>query len=239
MTTTVFSDDFAGTSLDTTKWVASFPWGNGTDAASDEYQYYLPANVTVANGICSLTAQYVPAGFAETYYVAGVKTTTTFDYSSGIICSTGIDFLYGDITITAKVPAGDGLWPALWLPASFYGHPPEIDILEVRGSEPAIASQTYIWDYGPPRKQISTPYSTVDLSLAFHEYGLSVTPEAVVWSIDGTTTQSIATPAQAPVPVGPMYLVCNLAVGGADGAPRSNAIFPASLQIASVAVAAA
>jgi len=39
----------------------------------------------------------------------------------------------------SKIPVGTGVWPAFWMLANDGGWPPEIDVMEGRGSSPAIS----------------------------------------------------------------------------------------------------
>lgn len=58
-------------------------------------------------------------------------------------------FKYGRVEISAKLPTGDWLWPALWLMPkhSVYGGWPrsgEIDLMEARGNRQMFAGDTHI-----------------------------------------------------------------------------------------------
>ena len=63
-------------------------------------------------------------------------------YTSGKVNSQNkVDFTYGKVVASAKVPQGQGLWPAIWMmpqDEEHYGQWPkcgEIDIMEVLGNE--------------------------------------------------------------------------------------------------------
>ena len=69
-------------------------------------------------------------------------------YTSGKIKSQGKkDFMYGKVVVSAKVPEGQGLWPAIWMmpqDEQFYGQWPkcgEIDIMEVLGNQVDFTGQ--------------------------------------------------------------------------------------------------
>ena len=78
----------------------SWGWGNGED------QYYTEArkeNAWVQGGVCTITA-------LKERYADG------FDYTSARIISRGkADWLYGRIEVRAKLPEGQGIWPAIWM----------------------------------------------------------------------------------------------------------------------------
>lgn len=55
------------------------------------------------------------------------------------------NFRYGRVEVTAQIPKGDWIWPAIWmLPTDqAYGQWPasgEIDIMESRGNDPSCAA---------------------------------------------------------------------------------------------------
>jgi beta-glucanase (GH16 family) len=96
---------------------------------------------------------------------------------------------YGRVEVTARLPRGDWLWPAIWLmpTSAAYGQWPasgEIDIMESRGNARGYpgggaesASSTLhfgpFWPedgYASAHAQYSAP--TGDLTTDFHVYGL-------------------------------------------------------------------
>ena len=103
-------------------------------------QYYRPENVTVSGGVLRITAKQ------ENY--GGMP------YTSGRIRTAGLaDWAYGRFEVRAKLPKGQGLWPAIWmLPTDWvYGGwaaSGEIDIMELVGHEPNRVHGTL--HYGEP-----------------------------------------------------------------------------------------
>lgn len=124
-----WSDEFNGTGLpDSTKWnydAGGDGWGN------NELQYYTLAdtnNALVNNGKLYLTAIKQQRG----------KNTWT---SARLVSKHKGDWLYGRVEVSAKLPSGRGMWPAIWmLPTDWqYGGWPEsgeIDIMEHVGFNP-------------------------------------------------------------------------------------------------------
>ena len=125
----VWSDEFDGTSLDLAKWThqtgTGCPdlcgWGN------NELQFYVVTATTVDNGQLTITAEDLGNGI----------------YSSARIRTLGKgDWTYGRIEMRAKLPEGQGMWPAFWLLPSdpnIYGvwaASGEIDVMESVGSDP-------------------------------------------------------------------------------------------------------
>ena len=142
-------------------------------------------------------------------------------YTSGIITSyDAFAFVEGYAEIRAKVPAGDGLWPAFWLLNSYYVHEqPEIDIMEVVGEEPGRVHHSFhrLDRDGTPIRMQSTTYSKVggsaDAGYAddFHTYAVQWKRGEIVWYVDGEVS---ATYSGDDVAEQLMYVIVNLAVGG-------------------------
>jgi beta-glucanase (GH16 family) len=133
----VWADEFEGTALDGTKWVPEVScWGGG----NSERQCYTdrPDNIAIESGLLVLKAKKERfAGPARPPEIAeAVNPTLVQPYTSGKVRTIGLHaWRYGRIEARAKVPAGQGTWPAIWMmpndPA--YGPWPrsgEIDILE-------------------------------------------------------------------------------------------------------------
>jgi hypothetical protein len=162
---TVFSDDFPGTSLNTSVW---YPGGQATGTAS----IYSPgfnctgtpptpagntainstAMVSVASSICTLTCQAIPGGATVTAGPTVGGTSTVYSYETGCIQTgpnsyfghTQPGFTYTPSTRTciewyAKVPPGStGIWPALWT-SSVGLWTYEVDIMEGFGATSSTA----------------------------------------------------------------------------------------------------
>ena len=67
----VFSDEFNGSKLDTTRWSTCYPWsedGGCTNSGNHELEWYQPDEVNVENGLLRLRAQdrCVKEGFPYT-----------------------------------------------------------------------------------------------------------------------------------------------------------------------------
>lgn len=133
----VWSDEFDGTALDPTKWRPEVScWGGG----NNEQQCYTDrdANIRVTDGMLHLMArkERFTGPDRPPEIAATPNPTVTQPYSSGKIRTLGLaSWRYGRIEFRAKVPKGQGTWPAVWMmPAdSVYGGWPlsgEIDILE-------------------------------------------------------------------------------------------------------------
>lgn len=133
----VWFDEFDGTDLDRTKWLPEQScWGGG----NNERQCYTdrPANIFVADGLLHLRGQKeeFTGPLMPPELASNGDRPRQQQYTSGKIRSKGLAaWKYGKIEVRAKVPAGQGLWPAVWMMPEepVYGSWPlsgEIDILE-------------------------------------------------------------------------------------------------------------
>lgn len=220
-----FDPSFSGPQLDTSTWATCYDWATSpsvgcTNNPAAEKEWYIPSQVNVSGGSVNLVAER-----ESTPGVSSTGAAETYTCRSGMISSKpGFDFTYGLIQITAKLPYGPGLWPALWLAATNDQWPPELDIMEHWYSEP----QMKVYDHTVGKKYLGGPVSTpANLSAGFHTYSLMWTKDRVTWYLDGvqvyTTTSYV--PQQA------MYFIANVA----DDSTASNAC-DGTMQIDSVKV---
>lgn len=134
----VWQDEFNGSSIDQSKWsLEQNCWGGG----NDELQCYTNqlANAFVADGLLHIVArkeQFSGPAIHEDSADYLTLPAKTLPYTSARLRSKNKgDWRYGRFEIRAKLPKGQGTWPAIWmLPTDqFYGAWPlsgEIDIME-------------------------------------------------------------------------------------------------------------
>jgi uncharacterized repeat protein (TIGR03803 family) len=232
----VWNDEFNGDSIDPTHWTFDigtgppYPgWGN------NELEYYTSRtnNAYVAGGLLHIAAQSESYN-GSSYTSAKLKTLGLFSQT------------YGRFEFRAKLPQGQGYWPALWMMPvnSVYGGwaaSGEIDVMENIGSDLADVYGTI--HYGgvyPNQKQSSGPSYTFpagDSVTNFHVYALEWTTNAFNWYLDNqlyesqTYWWSSGGPYPAPFDQ-PFYLIMNLAVGGNfPGSPNGSTVFPGEMQV--------
>jgi beta-glucanase (GH16 family) len=193
-----------------------------TLSGNNELEYYSDSSVGVnpftnADGVLTITA-------------APGSNPLGLPYNSGII-TTGqlFNFEYGLVEVSARLPAGAGLWPAIWLLPSNLDWPPEIDIMEMLGDRPNVI---YASIHTADRNLVPVaPVGVGDTTRSFHTYGLDWEPDTITWCFDGNPIRTVATPADLHQP---MYLLINLAVGGRDswpGRPNRATQFPARMSL--------
>ena len=233
--------------LDATKWnIEVWPAAK----VNEEEQAYTNRieNIRVQNG------KLIVQAHRENYEGAA--------YTSGRIHSQGKgDFLYGRVEVRAKLPAGQGTWPAIWmLPSNFLkyasscdkdedwqGNPDcdawpnsgEIDIMEHVGYDMnrvhgTVHNKAYYWVNGNQRRG---SVEGRDVSEAFHTYSLEWTPSRIDVFFDDSLYFSYFNESQGwqawPYDH-PYHVILNLAIGGnwgRAGGPIDNSIFPASMEV--------
>ncbi len=202
-------------------------WGN------DEDEYYTddPGNARIENGQLIIEARKQSAG--------------GFNYTSARITTVpSLNFTYGKLDIIAKLPAGVGSWPALWLlpsgtkyalttPAAEqdpnnYLRDGEIDMLEATGSIPGqITSSAHSYTYNLRNNNERIATSNVnDDTTTFHDYELQWTPTSLVFLVDGVAYHAV-NKAAADTPDAwpynqPYYLILNIAMGGTEGGTETQ-----------------
>ncbi len=228
----VFSDEFSGSSLDISKWNTRYKsdlYGGRTNIWNAEKQYYVGDN-EIINGVnydgfefnndtLSIVGQKLnqPIAADILHPVQGLPLTQTFDYSSGIL--SGHDkyaFTNGYMEIRAKVPAGQGLWPAFWLLPTSGGWPPEIDVMEFLGNQTnTIYTSSHFQDASGSTGTYSGGQTFIgedgtNFSEGFHTYAAQWSSDRLTWFIDGQAVFEV----KQNIPDVPMYLLANLAIGG-------------------------
>ena len=209
---TIFEDNFDGGGVNSTKWTIE----NRPATNMGEISFYASDDVFVRDGSMIVRSQNRPMG--------GRSFTTGQAVSK-------FDFQYGRVEIRAKMPVGQGFWPALWmLPTNgaTSGWLPEIDIYE------SINRETrYFGNYHFPTESGQSKLGPVPVPTdvtGWHVYGLEWTPDRLSWTLDGdvviSTTNVAATRGHR------MFLLITFALGGAwPGPPDATTPFPAEMQI--------
>ena len=213
----IFKDDFSQNSLNRGNWNTSLWWGR-SNLGNLEAQWYIDNAFSVNNGILSIIASRSQ----------DLVLSNDFDYTSGVITThQKTSFTYGKVIVRAKVPKGQGLWPALWLLPSSQGWPPEIDLMETIGG--SVVYFTYHWGSNKDsHEQENTSIFVQNLTDDFHVYELDWEENQIIWSFDGVEVFRTS----ENVPQEEMYFIANLAVGGKwPGYPDSTTVFPSRFDI--------
>lgn len=206
--TLVWADDFDGPSLNMEHWSEV----DRKNSYNNELQYYSPLNSYVRKGRLYLTAKKEKKE-GKRYTSAMVETKDKLSINAG------------KIEIRAKMPSGQGLFPAIWLLS--HNGDFEIDIMEMIGSEPdAIYGVNHYYLDGVLAK--SYEMIRKDGTDGFHVYTLEWEKDELRWYMDGELYHQT----KRGVPDEEMYLIFTLAVGGDwPGSPTDDKIFPCSMVV--------
>lgn len=226
----VWQDEFDSGAIDDSKW--SFEV-NGKGGGNNELQYYtdFPENAFIEDGVLVIQA------LEETYL--------GHNYTSARMRTLGKgDWTYGRFEVRAKLPEGQGLWPAVWmLPTEWrYGGWPtsgEIDIMELVGHEPATVHGTIHYGSLGDHTYTGKPYTLTDGIFAddFHIFALEWEETAMRWYVDGELyqTQTVwhTKNYDYPAPFDqPFHIILNVAVGGNwPGSPDETTEFPQRMEV--------
>ncbi|MDP4273998.1 MAG: family 16 glycosylhydrolase [Bacteroidota bacterium] len=224
----IWSDEFDGDTLNMKNWSNE----TNIDVNNEWEKYTNGENLSVKNGILTITAKKVGSGQHK------------YDYTSGRITTSGKkEFLYGRMEIRAKLPSGKGTWPATWMLGSNIGTAGwpacgELDIMEHVGYDP-------LWIQG----SIHSPSSygntinfgrlnVSDCENAFHVYGMTWTPNKIEYYVDNPSSPYYSyNPSEKNASTWPFdkpcFFILNLAIGGNWGGAQGvdDSIFPVEMQI--------
>lgn len=225
----VWSDEFEGEELDLTKW--TYQQGRGgnyglTNWGNNELQWYTDReeNLYLQDGMLHIRA-------LEEEFI-------TADYTSARIRSINkADFTYGRFEARAKMPEGQGLWPAIWMMPTdeVYGEWPrsgEIDIMEYLGHENNVAYGSVHYRAGENNRFRTGTYNLPEgnFSDEFHEFAIEWAPGVIRFYVNDVlyflaTEQQLA-PFNWPFDQDFHWLL-NVAVGGNwPGNPDDTTVFP-------------
>ena len=221
--TLVFADEFETPgALDPAKWGYEIGY-----IRNDEKQTYTSRseNVRAEGGHLVIEAR------KEAYQGYG--------YTSASINTLGrLELLYGRVEVRAKLPTGNGSWPAIWMLGTNHvqaGWPAcgEIDIMENVGFDPllihgSVHTAAYNHTIGTQKTAsvaVAKPWED------FHVYAMEWFADHIDVFVDGQayfTFRNEGTGARAWPFDKPQYLLLNLAVGGAWGGQKGvdDSLFP-------------
>ncbi|MEY2428918.1 MAG: hypothetical protein QOJ40_1803, partial [Verrucomicrobiota bacterium] len=234
----VWSDEFSGASVDTTKW--AFETGNNGGWGNLEREYYTGRtnNAYVSNGVLHIIARQ--------------ESTNGFPYTSARMKTQGLfSKKYGRIEYRARLPQGVGYWPALWLlgnniPSVGWPACGEMDVMENNGNwSNQVQGTLHYSDASNNHLQQTKLYTlptTGDSVTNFHTYSVEWATNSIKWVVDGVTVQTWTSWSSStgpyPAPFNqPFFIILNLAVGGSylgyptDPQINAGTSFPGEVQV--------
>ena len=220
----VWADEFDATTAsapDPSKWgydLGAGGWGN------NELEYYTnrTTNSIVSGGTLKITA---------------IKEALSgSNYTSARLLSKGkFSFKYGRVEVSAKLPAGGGTWPAIWMLGdniSTAGWPNcgEIDIMEHTGNS---LNKIYGTLHYPGRFGGNPDGATTMISNAtttFHKYTLEWTDVSIKIYVDDVVFYTFANNPTTPFNQN-FFLILNVAMGGNMGGTIDPAFTSSAMEI--------
>src|SRR5579872_1954049 len=157
------------------------------DNSNSEQQCYLPARIGLSSGLLTITAQVSTQTCSDT-----TNGTASFNFSSGFLQLSTINFVSGTLSARIKFTGGSGPWPAFWLLGSncqatnpntadntgscnwpqTSANSDEIDIAEILGSTLTQVNQQIHADSNTGACAGQCLVTTSDVSAGFHVYTL-------------------------------------------------------------------
>ena len=218
----VWSDEFNSAGApDPAKWgydIGAGGWGNA------ELQYYTnrPENAVVQGGVLKINA--LKENFSGSAYT-----------SARLLSKGKFSFKYGKVEASAKLPAGVGTWPAIWMLGnniSTAGWPNcgEIDIMEHKGSE---LNKIYGTLHYPGHSGGNADGSTKIISNAtteFHKYSMEWSAAFVKIYVDDQLFHTFSNSASVPFNQ-EFFFILNVAMGGVFGGTVDPAFTNATMEI--------
>lgn len=211
----VWMDDFDANEIDRNRWKPDSNLMRGTDyncAFLDR-----PENIYQKNG--QIHFAITKTGVDSLPYIASNMATNTWLVPNQYV------------EISAKMPEGKGIWPALWFwngADTFYC---EVDLVEFRGSKTDRFYITHHY-YDKKKKERRASAITVRprdergkkirLNEGFNVYGFEWTPEVMRFYFNNTLVREIKTN----IPRIPMFIVMGTGTGTYDGAMGKDVKFP-------------
>jgi len=233
--TLVWSDEFDGQTINPLIW--TFETGDGTAYGlppgwgNNEKQIYTNdasnASITTHEGNNVLAITALDGGGGQ--------------YSSAKLTTNGLKSMrFGRVDVRAKVPTGQGIWPAIWMLGDNRGIVDwpgcgEIDIAEILGKESNKLYTTLHYVNGDQKKgelQGMKQRPSGLYSDAFHTYSIDWTPEKITFLLDGNAIHAETIQSDMKEFLRSFYLILNVAVGGFwPGNPDATTQFPSTMYV--------
>ena len=216
-------------------WATEYAWGR-TNPGADDAAYYIDKTEGLGTPVYdpfrvrgnSLDIEAQPVG-----NVPGLSSSQIggYDYVSGMLTTAGPNHTtfiqrYGYYEASVRLPKGQGFWPAFWM-LDAWGGGEELNVFEVLDNATSTINQGAHYQGGGTQ---GGPYQApFDGSMAFHRYGVQVTPTTDNFYVDGVETLSVPD-----VTVGDMYFIFSFQIGGNGswpGPPDGTTPWPGVMRI--------
>jgi beta-glucanase (GH16 family) len=188
-----FVDNFDDPGLDKGSWVP------GLEQSARRISYYDKDALRVENGLLKIDVLNRP--------------DSDRPYTTGAISTQGqFKQRYGYFEIRAKIPAGNGFWPAFWLMPESGRWTSEIDVAEFRGQLPDSGHYAFHYGHRLRNENAATVQLAGDLSESFNNFAVYWTPERIDYLFNGTIVHSVVGAQTVANAQSEMFLILNLAL---------------------------
>ena len=223
----LWSDEFSGSEINAGSWtheLGGHGWGN------NELQTYTADQINsyIQDGNLVIQALSDSQGKAYT--------------SARMITKDKVEFTHGRIDVRAKLPTGQGIWPAIWMLGANIDEVSwpacgEIDIMELVGHEPDEVHGTAHWGVrgSPSTFNGSSLVDENGFQDTYHVWTLMWEENSIKWYVDEQLLHSISS-SQVTGTNYPFnsdfFILFNIAVGGNwPGSPDATTAFPQTMEI--------
>lgn len=226
--TRIWSDEFDGEILNTDDW--TYEIGDGCEQGicgwgNEELQDYTDdeSNLRLENGKLIITARKDGGDYTS----ARIKTQDK------------VEVQFGRIDVRAKLPKGQGIWPAIWMLGANIDQVQwpacgEIDIMELVGHEPDVVHGTVHYDDGGYKSSTgSVSLSGEDFSDQYHVFTIIWEKDKIRWYVDNQLFKTFPRSGISFYPFNaPFFFIMNVAVGGRwPGNPDQTTVFPQEMEV--------
>jgi len=190
------------------KWfLETVPPNNGS-WWNEEDQYYTNRreNSIVEGGVLKIIARR--EDYENKKYTSARMTTQNL-----------FDFTYGEVQVRAKLPQGQGTWPAIWMLGNTidtldWPECGEIDIMEHGNKEPGlVSSSVHLPNENGDHYYLSGEQKIENESSEFHVYKLKWSSSEIVFFVDDIKHHAFYSNSDMPF-WKPFFLILNVAMGG-------------------------
>jgi beta-glucanase (GH16 family) len=193
-------------------------WGNN----EEEYYTNRLDNAIVSGGTLKIIAKKEP--FSGSQYT-----------SARILTKDKFSFKYGKVEAMAKLPAGGGTWPAIWMLGSNITTNPwpacgEIDIMEHVGNQ---LNKIFGTLHHPNHSGGNADGGTVviaNATSAFHKYSMEWSPASIKFAVDDAVFYTFTNTSSLPFNQN-FFIILNVAMGGNFGGAIDPAFTNAQMEV--------
>ena len=226
-----WSDEFNGSGApDGAKWgydLGGGGWGN------QELETYTNSTDNAVQNGGNLVITAIRKGTAGAYSYTSAR----------LLTKNKQNFQFGRIDVRAKLPKGQGIWPAIWMLGSDidtnnWPKCGEIDIMELRGQTPTeILSTMHYADNNGNHQQSGVehikPADGSSFADDFHIFSAVRSQDQIRLYLDGKQYYTYAKGSMYPYPFNNnFFVILNVAVGGNFlGNPDATTVFPQQMQV--------